>query len=104
MSTKIAIFTEAEAREQLCWKKLGHAWEFERGHDGLVDTRRCEAGRCMAWRWFATHVPVPAGPPMAVANAEGQTSVVQRGASTELVGDRYGYCGLAGDPMGWSSP
>jgi hypothetical protein len=67
MVAKIAIFTPGEAIELDCCGANPRA------------PRKCISNRCMAWRWFETHLP---------------------DANGDLVknGEVYGFCGLAGDP------
>lgn len=99
MPGKIAIFTEAEATVKLCPRTLGV--------DNLnTGTVYCHGSRCMAWRWYATHVDKPAVPPKVIEDRATGMRRLDHGEpkGTRLAGDVYGYCGLAGDPMGWSSP
>ena len=102
MSTKVAVFTEEEARGRLCHRTIA---AYPRVG------AECQGSSCMAWRWFATHVTKPGlparGGPTGERDEEGRALYRQVPAEPdrmELVGDVYGYCGLAGDPMGWSSP
>lgn len=101
MSTKIAIFTEVEARGRTCHRTI-QAYP--------TSGQPCVASQCMAWRWYATHVSQPGlparGVPTGARDEDGRVLYRQEPAepdSMKLVGDVYGYCGLAGDPMGWSA-
>lgn len=85
MSSKIAIYTEAEAHRQLCWQSMGPS-----NPDGVSEPRACKASRCMAWRWYVTSVPIGSAP--TTAPPPHPVGVL------EQRGDVYGYCGLAGDP------
>jgi hypothetical protein len=50
MSTKLAIFTEADAKKRACPMKLSHP--------GMsLTSTRCDASGCMAWRWAAPTAP-----------------------------------------------
>ena len=68
-------FTPEEAIDKWC----PHARPGMRDAPGMPDVN-CLASDCMAWRWVRTHVAKDNHPTL---------------SATE---DKYGYCGLAGDP------
>lgn len=80
MVAKIAIFTTEEARGRLCCGPPGVGYQPGARRE-VAENRLCAAERCMAWRWYATHVQ-------------------RDGPGTDFVpdGETYGYCGLGGSP------
>lgn len=77
MSSKLAIFTEADARVMTC--PVTRSVQPIAGVQ--IQDSPCLASRCMAWRWMETNIsPTP-------------------GADLEPSPDTYGYCGLAGSPV-----
>ena len=102
MPDKIAIVEEAKSSGQICPFKFAAAWPPPSAQwGGTPIPPYCDGARCMAWRWYATHVPAPVPASTEEFYSEGQTMFRHKPGdphATEKRGDVYGYCGLAGDP------